>query len=480
MPRKVWLVGGLALVVAAVATVWWLRRPADGFLTGMAPIDGTRSVFTMRANYPRGPSRAWIGVVDAEDEGVVWSRELPGETCSVCPRHGLTVSDTQVTVKVLDTQDTSRVLAFDLASGEELWRSAAIDLQPSEVPDTLFFVPGDRPHDDGRQVFHADHDRAAARLVARDASTGVTQWSRDIPEVGVRELTFAPETALVRADTWSFLRREDGSVARELDVNGDACIDPQGRLVAWDDDTLVRIDLADPATPPEERPLSSVGHVLGCGTHADRLVFTVVSSQSPDGHARLEMLAVSGEAPAIDWRVDLGRWELFDIANTHDNRGREAATHRGPLPDYVPLLLGAHGVDEFQLVVIDVARGALAWASQPHAELLHFQLYRGSGSQQFLSNRSRIIAIDGGSGEVTAAVDLGHETSRSFHAVDGRLWSYSMDWQRMNELPWVVLDGRTLEVLGRGNDTVSPVDTTQATIAWLGAKRPGSSAGEVR
>lgn len=463
---------GLAAVLLGIATVWWIRRPPDGFLTGMAPVEGTRSVFTMRANYANDPSRYWIGLVDAEQGGLVWWRELPGETYSLFERHGLTVSGDQVTVKVHDTEDTARVLAFDLATGDDRWQSDAIEFQPSEFPAQLYDVNGDRPYDDGRQVFHGDHDRAAARLVARDSATGATQWSYDLPVHGVRELSLLPHVALVRDDGWTILSRTDGSTLRELDVRGDACIDPAGHLVTWDGDTLTRIDLADPAKPASEHPLPSAGHVIGCGTHEGKLVFTVAGRWDRLEDRGFEIVAVSGDSPVIDWRLDLGPWEPSSSAHERDNATVDASPYRGPLTDFVPLVLAAHDVDELKLAVIDVANGAIAWESQPHADLLFYQLYRGSDGQHFLSNRSRLIALDGTSGRVTAAVDFGHETSRSFHAVGGRVWLYSMEWHRMNELPWVVLDGRSLAVVARGNEALHPVDTTAETIDWLGASGP--------
>lgn len=459
-----------------VAAVWWLRRPPDGFLTGIAPIDGSRSVFTMRANYSNGPSRAWIGVVDADLDRVLWSRELPGETYSIHARHGLTVSGQQVTVKVHDTESTARVLAFDLATGEPRWTSDAIAFQPSEYPDMLHVVDGDRPYDDGRQVLHGDHDRVTARLVARDAATGATQWSRDLPGHGVRELLFSPHAVLVRDTAWTFVRRSDGSVARELDGNGDACIDGDGRFVSWDDDALVRIDLGDPAAPAQAQPLPSVGRTLGCGTHGEQLVFTVAHPWERLEQRSFEVLAVAGDPAAIAWRVDLGGWEPSAMAQNRDNAGPDAAPNRGRLAVFVPLVLDAHGVDELKLAVIDVANGVLAWESALRAELLHFQAYRGSGSQHFLSNGSRIVAIDGASGRLTAAVDVVHQTSLSFHAVGGKLWIFSMDWHRMNELPWAVLDGQTLAILARGNEALQTTDATQQAAAWLGVPAGFSAA----
>jgi hypothetical protein len=458
----------LAAILIGTAAAWWILRSPDGFLTGIAPVDGTRSVFTMRANYDDGPSRAWIGLIDAEQDDVVWWRELPGETYSLSARHGLTVSEKQVTVKVQDTEDTARVLAFDLATGEERWQGDAIELQPSEPPMPLSFVTGDRPYDDGRQVFHGDHDRAAASLVARDAATGATQWSHELPGHGVHDILFSPNAVLIRRETWKILDRSRGAVMHELDVSGDGCIDDEGRFVTWHDDTLFRIDLADLAAPPQRQPLPSEGTVKACGTHAGRLVFTVAGRWDELEDRSFAMIAVSGDAPVVDWRLDLGPWEPSSSAHNRDNADFDAAPNRGRLADFVPLVLSAHEVDELRLVVVDMANGALAWESEPQADLLFYQLYRGSGSQHFLGNGSRIVALDGGSGQVTAAVDVVHQTSLSLHAAEGRLWIYSMDWQRMNDLPWAVLDGLTLAVVARGNAELQPVDTTAETIAWLG------------
>lgn len=44
-----------------------------------------------------------------------------------------------------------------------------------------------------------------------------------------------------------------------------------------------------------------------------------------------------------------------------------------------------------------------------------------------------------------------------------------MDWHRMNELPWAVLDGHTLAVVTRGNEALGTTDSTPQAVAWLGA-----------
>jgi len=464
--RTKWIVG-IVGIASAASLFYWMRRPPEGFLTGLAPIDATRTVFTMRANSD-GPSRFWIGVVDGTSGEVVWSRELPGETYSIYARHGLTVSEQQVTVKVRDTVDSARVLAFDLATGEDRWTSEPIAFQPSEHPMEPRVVSGEQPTDDGRQLLHGDHDRVTARLVARDAATGTTQWSHELPGDGVREMVFAPQTVLLRDRGWSFLRRTDGSVTRELSRSDDGCL-VDGWFVTWADDRLVRIDLADPGAVVQESPLPSAGRALACGTHAGQLVFTVARDTNAIDQGTTEMIAVAGEPPAIAWRVDLGRAEPSSWAQSRDSTGPDGTPHRGALASFVPLVLYSADADGLELGVVDVAHGRLAWKSPRRDELLHYQAFRGSGDQHFLSNGTRVVAVDGATGHVTAAIDVLHQTALAFHAVDGRLWIYSMDWHRMDELPWAVLDGRTLAVVGRGNEALQPTDVTRDVIAWLGA-----------
>ncbi|MFO7566384.1 MAG: hypothetical protein R6X02_27325 [Enhygromyxa sp.] len=217
----------------------------------------------------------------------------------------------------------------------------------------------------------------------------------------------------------------------------------------------------------QREPLPSLGHAMDCGAHAGRLVFTVALPSDSLAQRRVEMVAVSGSPPEIEWRLDLGPWEPSTIARDRDNNHPEATPNRGALSDFVPLVVSNYDLEQFKLVMIDVGRGVLAWESPPRDELLHYQIYRGSLGQYFASNRARIIALDGSTGEITAAVDVGHDTSRSFHAVDGRLWIYAMTWHRMNELAWAILDGRTLELLARGNESLRTTDVTEQTIAWL-------------
>lgn len=456
----------VCVVVAAGIGVWWVLRAAPGFITGLYPADGQRAVFTMRHNPYDGPSRAWIGLVDVH-AGVRWSRELPALTYSSYARHGITVHGGQVTVKVLDVESHAQILAFDLASGKRRWASAPIVFKPSEYPLQPYVVSGERPFDDGRLLFHCDHDRVTARLVARSSADGSIRWSHELDAAGMRSLLFAPETIAYRHEaSWTFLGRSDGKVVRTLEAYGDGCI-LDGRFVTWDHDQLLTVDLAHPGLPPRTQPLPSRGIAARCGVHGDELVFTV-SIPAPSGAPdRTKLIGVRLDPPGIDWKLDLGTSSPADSAHQRDNRGPDADPLRGTLSDFVPVLLEQREGDTFRLAVIDLIRHRIAWQSRPRPELANMQVFRGSGDQHFCSMGARLVAISGKTGEITAAVEINHECPRAFYAIDQRLWVYSMKYARMDSLPWAVLDGRTLALIGHGNDDYTPRAITEDFRAWL-------------
>jgi len=459
---------GLVAAVGAVAgAAWWVLRPPDGFLTGMMPISETRAVFTMRHNPKDGDARAWIGVMDV-DGGVVWSEELPAVTYSVYARHGLTATDDLITVKVSDSETYGQILGFDPETGKSRWTSPRIEFAQQDSSFNLPIVFGDRPYADGTQLLHADSDGSSSELVARNATDGSTQWTLDVPD-GMRELKISPTAIAYRTDArWNFVRRDTGEIAKTIDAYAAGCSTDE-RFVTWHRDKLISVAWSDPSMPTAEHALPSEGIPLFCGLAGDTPVFTVAKPWGDVTERRFDLVAVDPKTATVDWRLSLGAWEPSMIANSRDNDTDGAHPLRGTLTDFIPILLDTHGSDEVKLVVVDLAQRKVAWEGTPYPELLHFEIFRGTGDQYFLSNRSKLAALDGSTGRITAAIELGHESPRAFHAAHGKLWLYSMGWQRMNELPWAVLDGTTLEVQGSGHAEFSPKVVTDDFAGWLGA-----------
>jgi len=463
MKRPKQLAVAAVVLVLALSLAWWLfGRAPMGFVTAIAPLDGERAIFTMRHNPSQGRSQAWIGMVDVD--GVVWSRELPDLTYSIHARHGLTVTEDRVTVKVSDGDTYGQLLAFSTTTGDPLWQGQRTAFQASEFPGMLYVADGTHPFDDDVQLLHGDHDRKIAHLVALDARDGKTQWSYELPAHGVQTMLVAPRAVALRIDaTWVFVRRSDGTLTRTLAEYAAACIDDE-RFVTWGRQALIEVDLTRDDLPAIERPLVSPGIPLRCGKHGGQFVFTVAVGGEAQ---KFQLIGVDRDPAAVAWHLDLGPWEPFSSARERDNVGPEADPLSGLLSDFVPLLLTTHGDDGLKIAVIDQTKHALAWESPIHAELLRDQLFRGSGNQYFLTNGQRIAAIDGATGELTAAVELSHDDPRAFHAIDGRLWVHTMEYARMNALPWLVLDGRTLEVLARGSGQDEPADVLAELHAWL-------------
>ena len=183
---------------------------------------------------------------------------------------------------------------------------------------------------------------------------------------------------------------------------------------------------------------------------------------------RNRVVALSGSLDRVAWQIALGKWGLSGIAgSTRGAKAVDVHPMRGALADFTPIVVGAHGVDEYKVVVLDLKTHRIGWQSAPHKSLLHYYVVRGSQGQHFVLSSTHVVAIDGSTGAVTGAIGGGYYNVRGFYAVDGRLWMHSEGWARMNALPWAVLDGRTLAVVGRGTDRLSPQSVFQETVkSW--------------
>lgn len=433
----------------------------------MVPIDGDRAVFTMRHNPSNGAAQAWLGLLDASGE-VAWSQELPGLTYSVYARHGMTVAEDLVTIKITDETTFAQLIAFDLETGEPRWESPRIEFTGSEGPSMMPVVSGEQPYTDGKQLLHGDADGTSNLLVARDAADGSRSWEHTMNS-GMREVLFSANAVAYRADmAWTFLSRSSGKVVRQLDAYAAGCGDAE-RFVTWSDDQLITVDWSSPDLTVTTQPLTSEGIPMYCGLRDGTPVFTVAYRWSEPSERRFGLVAVDPSTAAVAWSIGLGAWEPSSIARSRDNDTPEAHPLRGTLTDFVPVLLGRQGHEGVKLAVLDMTQHEIAWEATPRAELLHFDVFRGHESRYFLADSGRLAAFDGATGGMTAAIKLGHEDSRAFHAARGQLWLFSMGYGRMDALSWARLDSTTLEPIASGNDEFRPELITDEFADWLGS-----------
>lgn len=458
---------GLAATALAIGVaVWWWQRPPEGFLTGMVPIDGDRAIFTMRHNPNNGAAQVWVGLLDATGE-VTWSNELPGRTYSVYARHGITVSDELITIKVSDERTYAQLLAFDIETGKARWESPRIEFADSEGPSMKPVVFGAQPYTDGHQLIHGDADGERSLLVARNAADGTRSWEHEVKS-GMREVLFSADAVAYRADmAWTFLSRSSGEVVRQIEAYATGCGDAE-RFVTWSDDQLITVDWSSPEFPVTTKPLTSEGIPLYCGLRDGTPVFTVAHRWEELAERSFALVAVDPDTASVAWRIGLGTWEPSFIARSRDNDTPEAHPLRGTMTDFVPVLLGTHGSDDVKLAVLDMTKHEIAWESTPRSELLQFDVFRGQDAQYFLGGSGKVGAFDGNTGKLTAAIEVRHEDARAFHAAQGQLWLFSSDSGRMDALPWARLDGTTLETIAAGNEEFLPRVITDEFAAWLG------------
>lgn len=433
----------------------------------MVPVGGDRAVFITRHNPENGAPKAWLGLFDATGE-VAWFKELPGLTYSVYARHGITVSEGRVTIKVSDRETFAQVLAFDLETGEAQWQSPRIEFVDGYASPMAPVVAGERPYADGNELIHGDADGERDRLVARKAADGSRIWEREV-DSSMRDLVFSADAVAYRADfAWTFLKRDSGEVVRTVKAYAAACSDEE-RFVTWANDHLITVDWSSPDFTVTKTPLPSEGTPLYCALRDGSPVFTVEHRWDEVVERDFELVAVNPDTASVDWRIGLGAWQPSSIGGSRDNDTPTAHPLRGTLTDFVPVLLRTHDNDGLKLAVLDLTKHEIAWEGAPQPELLQFDVFRGDASQYFLGDSGRVAALDGNTGKLTAAIKVGHERSRGFQAADGQLWLFSMEWARMNALPWMRLDGTTLEVIAAGNEEFRPEVITDEFADWLGA-----------
>lgn len=460
-----------ALALGVIGLVWYLLLPPEGFLTGIYPVDGRRSVFLMRYNGD-DETRTWVGLVDVED-GLVWDQELPAMTYSTYGRHGVTVADGRVTVKVSDGETHDQVLAYALADGSPLWTS-----EPLAYKDDHRYgragVLGERPYADSKVVLysHGERPKVPTELVARDPSDGTTQWTHKVKDNVFRAFEVTSKAIVYRAGiSWFIVDRADGKLVHKLDEYSDACIDDTSMWTWSYSNALMKVDLSAPGMPVEKHVVNGpVGSSTICGRRGETLVFF---REEVGEKADNALVGIDPASASVLWSISLGPRRVKSIAQNRDTEDASAHPLRGGLTDFVPVILSQRkGLESsHRIAVINLRDRKVAWESKVLDELLHHSMFRGSGGMYYLTRQSHVVAIDGASGKVTAAVaGTSLESVRGFHAVDGRLWVYNMDWLPMNRLPWAVLDGRTLKTLAQGHK-LGLEDVMEETIQRFGIPR---------
>lgn len=210
--RTPWLIGAAVLTVAALAAVGWLVFGGDnGGGTTAADISGSLRFETdvvtefgpLRFEEREAVFRVTGGVVvvvgqdpsdddivagvDAESGVVLWSAEAALVDNTPLVATALAVTDDHVLYRARDGSDqaTSRVVAVDLQSGDEIWTATLpVPFLPQVVAGRLLYT-----------------DRTSAEAVALDSATGDEAWRVSLGEGG-----FAGPTTT----TLSVVHEDDG------------------------------------------------------------------------------------------------------------------------------------------------------------------------------------------------------------------------------------------------------------------------------
>ena len=464
---KIAIVVGL---MGLIGVIWWSLLPPKGFITALYPIDGERSAFVMRANYKNKPSVFWVGVV-GPGEHLLWHRSLPGSISSVPGGHGMTADASRIILRVSDRSTVSQWLAFDTKTGESLWQSERSPLKLKQVTGPLPWVSGTRPEVVGDTHIAWEADGEKQRLVARAVLNGETRWVETMkkPHNVITNMQWTQRWLIYRHEhRWSIRDLKTGDLVLTVNVYSDACVD-EDRFVAWSGPDLAIVDLTRDTLKVEMRPTPDKEYrrAMTCGRWGNKYVF-YTQNKHIGAKMRSELVVLPESLDRIEWRLPLGQRDLNRIEGySADYRIAEAHPLKGELADFVPIVTGTFGVDEFTVTVIDMKKQKIAWESAPKSALLHYGASRGTNDQHFIVQSAHVVAIDGKTGQVTGVIGGRYYAVRPFYGRAGRLWLYvnaKDGWPRINALPWGVVDGRTLNLVKRGNSSFDTKSTLPQTI----------------
>lgn len=456
----------LALALIASFFVWRLFR-IHGFIVALAPVSGTSAVVCLRANAEYGLApRAWIGRLDV-DRGWVWSSRLTGLPMGA--HRGLIVHDGLAIVRTQDGP-IAATTAYAIEDGRRVWSTAFERHLPTAYLDLIAAGP---------HVVQGMQDSAGSEtLVALAKASGRIEWRLPIargeslraPRVlgsslalgGLFEATIVPL---------------DGAAPRAVAAKGEGACVEHGELVYLEGSG--RRIMAAPLSgvgdlrvvvPVLTFPPHTSAAAVRCGRYRGHIVFTTILYGEKSEEAGL--LEIDPDA-GVQVRFDaLGARHIALIAQGNaDLTHPDSAPLNGEVPPFVPLVIDAAPLHEFQLAILDMQARRIVRRGPSSTERLFTHIVKDGetfylAAKVLASGAVDIARFDGKTGTITAAVRVPDvEDLRLEHIRGGRVWIYRSAW--IDPLPYAVLDAASLEPLKSGGMTTESLPPAVAT-AWFG------------
>lgn len=440
--------------------------PEGSRLVGVFAADAGHALVLTRESsmMPESAAQA-LSKVDREGK-VVWTAAVP----LLDPEATPTFSGGHATLRATMGSSTSGV-RVELATGAVAGLpDAGVDRGQAAIEAQ---TDGDRVFELYARLDRAPDEAIPATVVARGADgaplwrTPIEAYAPGTPLRAVGELVFAPDRSGLLA-----LRRADGTRAGVV-ARADATCVAAGRLWMLQNNRLVSVP-GTGATPAAQDHAGVTGlaegeggSLLGCGDVGEDLVVVFAVK----GRDAVRVLVLAPMDLATRWSVDLA------------DAGSPASTVMS-MPGQIVLISGAdlHAVDLAGRKQLWTARAVHAALLEDGEDVVVVQETRGPREV----DRTRVVRVDQGTGEVAAAIDVeaerveddleprfagfgGPPTADGARLREGTLWLYSRPspLATTQAMPLAAFDARTLAASGRASPGIRTRDVTEEVRALL-------------
>lgn len=426
--------GVLLVGVVGFTVLFWRSRPHERSIEGIHPLSEEEALLLLGDVDPPG----WLARVGVEGESR-WEVALD----SAPSERGLhdssvLVSSEHAAVLLQEPSLSPRagphqLSVYALETGALAW-TRTFEPEVTQLRASSFAL-------DDAFIVRARLEGGGTRTQVLDASSQVSLaelrslWPPRFQAVWEEQLVFQEQG-------WGTLSLEDGEIRTVPNpIGADACL--QGNVLWWMDGLELWQRELDQSTASASPLLGAIEplDVLTCAQRDGDLVFLGLELYS----RRYSLWRIESDTAAVVYQCLLPDGLSYVPLS---KASPQLDPWRGQLNRFVPLLSQGERLGAEAIALVDVDLGELVWMSSGSSALQILQL----GSLYLLDDaHGGLMTLDGSTGSPLAAirsslVEVGYDD-----VVGERLWSFHRSKLEEPELPWVVLDLRSLQRVAGGH-----------------------------